>query len=336
MVLRENYNLQNKNTFGLNVSAKFFCEISSKDELIELSEKLGDEKKLFLGGGSNLLFTKDFDGCVIQFNKKGIEKINEDKDSVLLEVFAGEIWDDFVAFCVANNFYGVENLSLIPGTVGAAPIQNIGAYGQELKDSFFAVNGINLPDFSEQTFFKSSCYFGYRTSIFKHQLKNNFLITSVVFRLKKSHELNIKYGSIEQELTKSGKINPTLADVRNVVIKIRKKKLPDPLALGNCGSFFKNPEIEKFHFEKLKEEFPSIKSFPGLENKVKVPAGWLIEQCGWKGKRVGNIGVHEHQALVLVNYGGAAGNELVALAHQIKEDVFNRFEILLEEEVNII
>ncbi|MFA4922731.1 MAG: UDP-N-acetylmuramate dehydrogenase [Ignavibacteriaceae bacterium] len=336
MNLQENYNLQNKNTFGLRVFTKYFCEASSVTELKEVLNQLKDEIILLLGGGSNILFTKNFDGCVFQFNKKGINKIDEDKDSVLLEVFAGELWDDFVSYCVENNFYGIENLSLIPGTVGAAPIQNIGAYGQELKDTFFALNGFYLNDLTERTFFKSGCNFEYRTSIFKHELKNKFLITSVVFRLKKSHQLNTHYGSIEQELKNIGKNNPTLADIRNIVIKIRREKLPDPKLLGNSGSFFKNPEIETVHFEKLKEDFPLLKGFPASETTIKIPAGWLIEQCGWKGKRIGNVGVHENQALVLVNYGGAEGKEILQLAQKIKDDVYQRFEIHLEEEVNII
>lgn len=336
MFIYEDYNLQNKNSFGLNVSAKYFCNVSSKDELVNLAVQIKDEKVLLLGGGSNILFTKNFDGCVIQFNRKGITTLDEDKNSVLLEVFAGELWDDFVAHCVENNYYGVENMSLIPGTVGAAPIQNIGAYGQELKDTFFAVNGFYLENFFERTFFKSGCNFDYRSSIFKHELKNKFLITSVVFRLKKSHQLNTHYSSIEQELKNTGKKNPTLADIRNIVIKIRQEKLPDPKVLGNCGSFFKNPEIEKVHFDKLNQLHPSLKGFPVSESTIKIPAGWLIEQCGWKGKTTGNVGVHKDQALVLVNYGDASGDEILQLANAIKEDVFKKFEIQLEEEVNII
>ncbi|MDP3149359.1 MAG: UDP-N-acetylmuramate dehydrogenase [Ignavibacteria bacterium] len=336
MFIYEDYNLQNKNSFGLNVSAKYFCTVSSKDELVNLVEQVKDEKVLLLGGGSNILFTKNFEGCVIQFNRKGITTLDEDKDSVLLEVFAGELWDDFVSYCVEKNYYGIENMSLIPGTVGAAPIQNIGAYGQELKDTFFAANGIYLEGLSEKTFFKSGCNFDYRSSIFKHELKNKFLITSVVFRLKKSHQLNTHYGSIEQELKSMKKNNPTLADIRNIVVKIRQEKLPDPRRFGNCGSFFKNPEIEKVHFEKLNQLYPSLKGFPFSENTIKIPAGWLIEQCGWKGKRIGNVGVHEDQALVLVNYGDASGAEILQLADSIKEDVFKKFEIQLEEEVNII
>ncbi len=336
MVIHENYNLKNKNSFGLNVSAKYFCEVVSKTELKEFLEQFKNENILLLGGGSNILFTKNFDGCVLQYNQKGISKLDEDKDSILLEVFAGELWDDFVAFCVENNFYGIENLSLIPGTVGAAPIQNIGAYGQELKDSFFAANGMYLENFAERTFFKSGCNFDYRTSIFKQELKNKFLITSVVFRLKKSYQLNTHYGSIEQELKSRKKNNPTLADIRDIVIIIRQEKLPDPKVIGNCGSFFKNPEIEKVHFDKLNQLHPSLKGFPVSESTIKIPAGWLIEQSGWKGKRTDNVGVHELQALVLVNYGGADGNEILQLAQKIKDDVYQKFEIQLEEEVNII
>lgn len=336
MFIYEDYNLQNKNSFGLNVSAKYFCTVSSKDELINLIQQVKNEKILLLGGGSNILFTKNYDGCVIQYNRQGITTLDEDKDTVLLEVFAGEVWDDFVSYCVENNYYGIENMSLIPGTVGAAPIQNIGAYGQELKDTFFAANGFYLENFAERTFFKSGCNFDYRKSIFKQELKNKFLITSVVFRLKKSYQLNTHYGSIEQELKSRKNNNPTLADIRNIVIKIRREKLPDPKVLGNCGSFFKNPEIEKELFEKLNERFPSLKGFPVSESTIKIPAGWLIEQCGWKGKKVGNVGVHENQALVLVNYGDASGEEILQLANSIKKDVFKTFEIQLEEEVNII
>ncbi|PJC60020.1 MAG: UDP-N-acetylenolpyruvoylglucosamine reductase [Ignavibacteria bacterium CG_4_9_14_0_2_um_filter_37_13] len=336
MNFQENYNLQKKNTFGLRLFAKYFCEVFSITELKKVLEQFKGEKILLLGSGSNILFTKNFDGLVLQFNQKGIYKIEEDRDSVLLEVFAGELWDDFVSYCVGNNFYGVENLSLIPGTVGAAPIQNIGAYGQEVKDTFFALNGIYLTDSSEKTFIKHDCNFGYRTTIFKNELKNKFIITSVLFRLQKNFELNTHYGSIEQELKSIGKKNPTLADIRNIVIKIRNDKLPDPKVLGNSGSFFKNPEIEKNHYAKLKAGFPSLKGFPTSEDTIKIPAGWLIEQCGWKGKRTGNVGVHEHQALVLVNYGKADGNEVLQLSQKIKEDVYQKFEIQLEEEVNIV
>jgi UDP-N-acetylmuramate dehydrogenase len=336
MLIQENYNLRNKNSFGLNVSTKYFCEVDTLSELKVALSQVKGERILFLGRGSNILFTKNFDGFVLQFNKKGINKKDEDKDSVLLEVFAGELWDDFVSYCVENNFYGIENLSLIPGTVGAAPIQNIGAYGQELKDTFFALNGIFLSDFSEKSFFNSDCIFGYRTSMFKTELKNKFVITSVVFKLKKTDDLKINYGAIEQELKSIGKNNPLLADVRNIVIKIRQEKLPDPKILGNCGSFFKNPEVEKKHFENISQGFPSVKGFSVSESTVKIPAGWLIELCGWKGKRIGNVGVHEHQALVLVNYGGAEGKDILQLANAIKEDVYQKFEIQLEEEVNIV
>jgi len=337
MIVEENFNLQKKNTFGLRVFTKYFCEVSSTNELKEFVEQHADEKFLLLGGGSNLLFTNNFDGCVLQFCKKGINKVDEDKDFVLLEVFAGEVWDDFVFYCVQNKYHGVENLSLIPGTVGASPIQNIGAYGQELKDTLFAVNGIYLNGANEKTFFKSGCNFGYRSSIFKVEaMKNKFLITSVVFRLKKTPELNIRYGSIEQELIKTGKRIYTLADVRRAVITIREEKLPDPKLLGNCGSFFKNPEVDKKLYGKMKERFPSLKGYAVTSSTVKIPAGWLIEQCGWKGKRIGNVGVHERQALVIVNFGGASGKEILQLASQIKNDVLERFEIQLEAEVNIV
>jgi len=336
MLVYENYNLRNHNSFGFSASAKFFCEISNVEEFYELSEQLKEGTFLVLGEGSNILFSKAFDGCVVRFTKKGITIVNEDKDSVMVEVFAGENWDNFVAFAVEHKYYGIENLSLIPGSVGAAPVQNIGAYGQELQDTFFAVNGVALDSGETKTFFKSSCYFGYRSSIFKEELKNKFLITSVVFRLKKNHSLTTRYGSIEEELKAQGISNPDLSDLRNTIIKIRQEKLPNPRVLGNCGSFFKNPEVDPQVYEKLKTEYPSLKSFPATYNKVKIPAGWLIEECGWKGKKMGNVGVHAQQALVLVNYGGGTANELLELAKNIKADVLNRFDILLEEEVNIV
>lgn len=342
MNIQKNYPLKNLNTFGIDVKAQFLADAESKEhlKLILTDETFRNIPKFILGGGSNILFTQNFPGLVIKISIPGIEIINDDKDSVLIKAGAGVVWHNLVLFCVERNFGGIENLSLIPGTVGAAPMQNIGAYGQEIKDVFENLEGLFVDSAEEKTFAKEQCSFGYRDSIFKHGLKNKFIITSVTLRLSKNPKLNLNYGTVREEIEKlSGSCRidrVTIKNVSDVICSIRKSKLPDPAQIGNAGSFFKNPEVEEEKFAELKKSFCEIPGF-NLENrKVKIPAAWLIEQCGWKGKRVGNTGCHEKQALVLVNYGDAKGKEILELSQEIKESVGKKFGILLEEEINIV
>lgn len=321
----------------MDVKARHFCEITSLAELKEALSEAEYEKHLFIGGGSNLLLTKDYEGLVILNRIKGMMVEYEDEEQVLINVFSGENWHEFVMKCVTNNWGGVENLSLIPGTVGAAPMQNIGAYGVEITDVFERLEALNLETFELETFNRNDCQFGYRESVFKRKLAGKYFIFSVTFRLTKKHKLNIEYGDIKQTLTENGiKISEAgIADVSKAVIHIRQSKLPDPAVLGNSGSFFKNPTIGSDQFVSLKQKFPEIKGFENA-NGVKVPAGWLIEQCGWKGKRVGETGSHARQALVLVNYGNAKGEEVYRLAKDIIQSVKDKFGIDLEPEVNVI
>ena len=299
-------------------------------------EQFKSAKKLFIGGGSNLLLLNDFDGLVIKIEISGIDKVTETENGVILKAGAGVIWHEFVMYCVDNRFYGVENLSLIPGTVGAAPMQNIGAYGVEIKDVFESLQALNTSKLEIETFNLEKCRFGYRESIFKHEAKDKYVILNVSFNLQKNGNLNLEYGAIKDTLSQMQISNPTLKEVSEAVISIRKSKLPDPAEIGNSGSFFKNPEIPKTQFEKLKEKYPNAPSYPVNENLVKVPAGWLIEQAGWKGHREGNVGVHTKQALVLVNYGGGTGIEIKALAEKIQKSVFEKYGIEINPEVNFI
>jgi len=336
-IIEENKSLKNSNTFGLDVTARYFATINSIAELETLLRDARWESipKLVLGGGSNILFTQDFNGLVLHNAILGIEKINENDAHVFLKIGAGENWHKIVLYCIENNYAGIENLSLIPGTIGAAPIQNIGAYGVELKDVLDSVEGIQIPPASPTPFFKEAdqCEFGYRDSIFKHALKNKIIITHVTLRLNKKPLFRTEYGAI-RELVKNKPLS--IKAISDAVIKIRQEKLPDPKVIGNAGSFFKNPIISEEQFLLLQKKYPNMPHFTEENACIKIPAGWLIEQCGLKGKRFGNVGVHEHQALVLVNYGNGTGDEIKKLSERVQATVFEKFGIKLMTEVNII
>lgn len=338
MEIESNYSLKKYNTFNLDVKTRYFVEIEHTDELIYLLDKkeFQENESMIIGEGSNILFTKDYNGLIIKLQNKFIQKTGEDENSVYINVGAGVNWHTFVLYTINNNLGGIENLSLIPGTVGAAPIQNIGAYGQELKDSFYSCSFFNKEKKSFEIIENEKCNFSYRDSIFKNELKGKFIITNVTFRFNKKHFINFSYGNLEEELKKLNKTEFTIKDVSDAVIKIRKSKLPDPSEIGNAGSFFKNPVVEKKLFENIKEKFGEVPHFIQGEEKVKIPAAWLIEKCGWKGYRKGNIGVHLKQPLVLVNYGDGKGSEIKQLSEEIKNSVFEKFNILLEAEVTII
>ena len=332
-----NFSLKNYNTFGIDAKAKTFVEVSNEEELQEVLKQVYASELFILGGGSNCLFTKDFDATVLHVNLKGKQVVNETEEEVFLKVNAGENWHEFVLFCIENNYGGVENLSLIPGNVGTSPIQNIGAYGVELKDVFAECEAIHVQTLEKRTFTKEDCQFGYRNSIFKNEVKGQYIITSVTFQLtKKDHQLKTGYGAILNELKAKGITKPTIKDISDVVIAIREQKLPNPKEIGNSGSFFKNPIISASAFSALKEKFPEVPSYQISNEEVKVPAGWLIDQAGFKGYRDGDAGVHKNQALVLVNYGDASGEEILALAKHIQQTIQEKFGIELEMEVNII
>lgn len=330
----ENFNLKSYNTFGIDATCTFFAESDSVEELKSIVRNHHNLPTFILGGGSNILFTRNFDGLVVFPTLKGFEVIAEDKETVTLSVAAGENWDDFVNFSVKKGWGGVENLSLIPGNVGASPIQNIGAYGVEAKDTIYEVRGFYLDSLANFSFTNSECYFGYRDSIFKNELKGKVIITHVRFKLQKHPVLVTHYGNLDEEIEKTG--DKTIVGVRKAVIGIRESKLPDPKVLGNAGSFFKNPVIEIEHFNQIKSRYPQVPSYPVNEKSVKLPAGWLIETCGWKGKQLGNAGVHAKQALVIVNCGGASGSEVLVLANKIRESVFNEFKVSIDMEVNVL
>jgi UDP-N-acetylmuramate dehydrogenase len=337
--IEENINLKPYNTFGIEANARYFCKISTEEELEELlsSEVYKNERHLILGGGSNILFTKDFDGLIIKVDLQGIKQQEETDDTIDLNVKSGELWHNLVLYCVQQNLGGIENLSLIPGTVGAAPIQNIGAYGIEVKEVIQKVEAINLLTGERKSFTNAECMFGYRESIFKHELREKYFISSVTLTVtKKNHLLNTSYGAIQDTLKAMQVTEPTIKNISDAVIHIRKTKLPDPMIIGNAGSFFKNPTITLSQYEQLKNSYSEIPGYPSVNQSVKVPAGWLIEQCGWKGKRVNNIGVHAQQALVLVNYGNGKGNEIFQLAKNILTSVKEKFDITLTTEVNIV
>lgn len=338
MRINENFSLLACNTFGINTIAKFFCEIATKEEILELQQSalFKNNPILILGGGSNVLFTNDFNGLVIKNCFLGIEKIKEDDNHVWVKVGAGENWHGFVLWALNENLSGMENLSLIPGNAGASPMQNIGAYGVEIKDFFDSLEAIHLESGETKIFSNADCEFGYRESVFKNKFKNQFIIISVTYRLNKTAKLNTSYGAIESELEKMSVKEITPRAVSNAVIRIRQSKLPDPGVLGNAGSFFKNPEIPNEQFEPLKRNFPDIIAYPSSNGLTKLAAGWLIEQCGLKGYRKNHCGVHEKQALVLVNYGGATGNEIYELSEMIINKVEEKFGIRLHREVNII
>jgi UDP-N-acetylmuramate dehydrogenase len=331
------YDLETYNTFGVKVEASLFIEVREVAELQKIlaSSIAAENEVLILGGGSNILFTKDFEGLVIHNNLKGISILGEDEHSARLRAFGGEVWHDLVEYTLDKGLGGLENLSLIPGTVGAAPIQNIGAYGVELKETMISLEAIEKSSGKQRTFTKAECQFGYRNSVFKNELKDQYIITSVLFNLTKESPVNTSYGAINNVLQEKGIQNPGIKEVSQAVIQIRQSKLPDPAELGNAGSFFKNPVIDKIDFEGLKLEFPEIPGYPN-DSTVKVPAAWLIDQCGWKGYKKGNIGVHKNQPLVLVNFGGGTGQEIYDLAMQVKESVASKFGIELEPEPRII
>lgn len=338
MNIYQDFSLKHHNTFGLDVKAKYFYEIQSENELIEFikTNKELNYKLLVLGEGSNILFTKDYDGIILRYLEKGIKVIDEIEKEIFIEAKAGEVWDDLVNYCVNNDYYGIENLSLIPGTVGAAPIQNIGAYGVELKDVIEYVEGYFLDSGEKYVLKKVECLFNYRSSIFKNKLKDKFIITAIVLRLSKEKRFNLTYRALKDFFHSSAYENLTLRDVRDAVITVRKSKLPDPIKLGNAGSFFKNPEISYLQLLSLQKKFHDIVFHKVNEDYYKISAGWLIEKCGYKGKRLGNVGTYDKQALVIVNYGGATGEEIKNFADIIKDVVFNTFGIQLEYEVNII
>ena len=333
----KNFSLKNYNTFGIDAKAKTFVEVTNEDELQEVLKQVYASELFILGGGSNCLFTKDFDATVLHINLKGKQIVNETEEEVFLKVCAGENWHELVLFCVENNYGGIENLSLIPGNVGTSPIQNIGAYGVELKDVFAECEAIHVQTLEKRIFTKEDCQFGYRNSIFKNEVKGQYVITSVTFQLtKENHVLKTDYGAILNQLEAKGVVEPSIKDISDVVIAIREQKLPNPKEIGNSGSFFKNPIISTSEFLNLKEQFENIPSYQISEKEVKVPAGWLIDQAGFKGYRNGDAGVHKNQALVLVNYGEAKGEEILELAKHIQQSIQEKFGINLEMEVNVI
>lgn len=333
MIIRENCSLADRNTFGMDVKADCLADWSSVDELRSILTDI-KEPVLVMGGGSNLLFMSDFKGTVLHSSISTIDVLSDDSDRVRVQVGAGVVWDDFVAWCSVNGYWGVENLSLIPGEVGACAVQNIGAYGVEAKDVIETVQTICLADGTIRDFSAGQCRYGYRQSIFKNELKGKYAVTYVIFSLSRKPQPRLGYGALEQEVNALG--GPTLRNIRQAVISIRESKLPDPKVLGNAGSFFMNPVITAPEFDKIKSSYPDVPSYPAADGMVKVPAGWLIEQCGWKGRSLGPAAVYDKQALVLVNKGGATGDDIKKLADTIISDVKSRFGITLSTEVNYI
>ena len=337
MQIQENFSLKKYNTFGIEAKAKQFVSVKTIEELKFVLNNYKPEEKFILGGGSNMLLTKDIDALVIHIDLKGKNILKADENFVWVECQAGEVWHDFVLWTIDQGFGGLENMSLIPGNVGTTPVQNIGAYGTEIKDTFVSCEAISIQNSEIKQFSNEECKFGYRESVFKQEFKNQFIITSVVFKLTiKNHAINTSYGDISKELEKQNIVVPTLKDVSNAVIAIRKSKLPDPAVLGNSGSFFKNPIITKSKFIEIQTAHPEMPFYKVSETEVKVPAGWLIEKTGFKGKRFGDAGVHVNQALVLVNYGNASGQEILALSKNIQDTVRTTFDIYIESEVNVI
>jgi UDP-N-acetylmuramate dehydrogenase len=338
--IQSHVSLKPYNTFRIDANARYLVEINHADDintLLQLTDFMG-LPKLILGGGSNVLLCHDFDGLVIKMNIQGIEVIREDDDHIYLIAGAGVNWHELVQFCVQQGYAGMENLSLIPGTVGAAPLQNIGAYGVELEQIFESLTAVHTQTGERQTFSHADCQFGYRESIFKRELKNHYIITSVTFQLNKRPTFHTRYGAIQETLSEMGVSADKLSikAISDAVIRIRRSKLPDPAQIGNAGSFFKNPEILKSQFEALKGQFAELPGYPIGDDTVKVPAGWLIEQAGWKGYRSGDAGVHTKQALVLVNYGNATGQDLLTLAGQVRDSVQEKFGIAIMPEVNVV
>ncbi len=338
MTILENQSLLKYNTFGIDVSAKYFATIDSVDLLSELlsNKTYKQEDKLILGGGSNVLFTKNQDAIVLLNQIKGIKVETEDAKGWTISAGGGENWHQFVLHCIEKGYAGIENMSLIPGSVGASPIQNIGAYGTEVKDVFEWLEAFHIPTGEIHRFTHSDCNFGYRESVFKNKLKGEYLITKVAYRLTKNPNLNTSYGAINKALEEMKVTTPTLKNISDAVISIRESKLPDPKKIGNSGSFFKNPIIENSILNKVKENYPELTTYPVSDTHSKVAAGWLIDKAGWKGKTVNNYGVHKNQALVLVNYGGATGKEIYDLSSDIIRSVKEKYGIELEREVNVL
>ncbi len=334
----KNVSLKTYNSFGIDVKARQMLFIHDIYDLSDSFDSIytNNDKWMFLGGGSNVLFTGDYEGTIIKMSLMGIKVVDKTSDHVYVRVNGGEEWDNFVGYCVGNNWGGIENLSLIPGSTGAAPIQNIGAYGVELKDSFYCLEAMQISDGTMRQFNKQECGFGYRTSVFKTRLKDKYIICSVVFKLNLNHKPELGYKAINDYFKKNGAGSPTIDNIRRAVIQIRKNKLPDPKFLGNAGSFFKNPVVTLQQLEEIKKSYPGIIAYPDSNNYMKIPAGWLIEQAGWKGFRKGDAGVYEKQALVIVNYGKAKGIEILKLANMITKSVYEKFGIELKPEVNII
>lgn len=338
MLLERNFSLKNHNTFHIDARAETLAVVKTVEDLEEIynSSKYRSKKKLILGGGSNLLFTRNFIGLVLKMEISGIEVVEDADNSVIVSFGAGENWHQCVMWCIENGFGGVENLSLIPGTIGAAPMQNIGAYGVEIKEVFHSLEAYEIKTGKTVRFYNEDCQFGYRYSAFKGSLKGRYIISKVFLRLTKQPVFNIEYGHLKEALEKMGAIELSLKTVSQAVINVRQSKLPDPLEIGNAGSFFKNPIIENEHFESIKAAYQDIPSYTVDAQSTKVPAAWLIDYCGWKGKRFGDIGVHDKQALVLVNHGNGNGNEILALSKKIQKSVFETFGVQLEPEVNIV
>lgn len=337
MEIIDNFSLKNYNTFGIEAKAKQFVAVHSVEELQTVLKENPAQKKFILGGGSNMLLTKDIDALTIHVDIKGKRITEQTENEVWVEAKAGENWHEFVLWTIGQDFGGLENMSLIPGNVGTTPIQNIGAYGTEIKDTFVYCEALDIQTLELKKFTKEECKFGYRESIFKNEVKGQYIIVSVVFKLtKQNHKINISYGDIASELTKKDIAVPTLKDVSNAIITIRQSKLPDPKELGNSGSFFKNPIIPKSDFERIHQLHPEMPSYTVSETEVKVPAGWLIEKAGFKGKRFGDAGIHKNQALVLVNYGNATGQEILNVSKEIQKTVKELFDIEIEAEVNVI
>ncbi len=337
MRIQENVSLKPYNTFGIDAKARFFVHVTTVEELVWVLEQENYPEKLILGGGSNMLLTGDIDALVIHIGLMGKEILEEGRTHTLIRVMAGENWHDLVLWTLERNLGGLENLSLIPGSVGSAPIQNIGAYGVELKDSFVSCEAVEVATGRKRLFSLEDCRFGYRESFFKQEGKGKFVITSVTLRLTSGeHQLRTEYGTIADELEGADVLHPTITDISNAVIRIRQRKLPDPAILGNSGSFFKNPVVDMGKLAEIQKKYEQVPFYSISEKEVKIPAAWLIDTCGFKGMRVGDAGVHEHQALVLVNYGHASGKEILDLAKKIQTEVRDTFGISIEPEVNIL
>lgn len=336
-MIRSDVSLKTLNTFGISASAKFFSEASNEDQVraIIQTNEFSSNNNLILGGGSNLLFTENFNGIVLKNNISGIEVIRETDEAVYVKAGGGVVWHDFVLYCIKKGWNGLENLSLIPGSLGASPMQNIGAYGVEIKDIFEELEAIHLKTGEINYFNNSDCKFNYRESVFKTSLKGEYLISRVTFKLSKKMNFNTSYGIINQQLEAMNITDLTAKSISDAVVAIRQSKLPDPKKIGNSGSFFKNPIVSNGQFEKLKLNFPTVVGYPSGDKSTKLAAGWLIDQAGWKGKKFNNYGVHKNQALVLVNYGGATGKEIYNLSEEIMQSIKEKFNVALEREVNI-